>query len=124
MLRVQPGNLDEPVVFRVDRPWEPPIVVGDTRERHDLELRSVSCTVVSYVVFTLMVLAWAAVAWLAQRDAVLGVFIAHQASMLLLSLARLGMSRLWALDWIPASAIDLLTSVMIPITVAARRWRH
>ncbi len=71
--------------------------------------------VIAYVVFTLMVMGWAAGAWLARRDRVLGLFFAQQATLLLVALTLLGALRLYGPGWI-APALDRLTSMAIPLS--------
>jgi signal transduction histidine kinase len=71
--------------------------------------------VIAYLVFTLMVMAWAAAGFLARRDAVLGLFVAQQASMLLVTLTLLGVLRLYGPDGL-APALDRLTSLAIPLS--------
>jgi signal transduction histidine kinase len=79
--------------------------------------------VVAHVVFTLLVLAWATVAWRSRRDAVLGLFVAHQATMLLLALTLLGAARLYGPAWL-APALDRITSLTVPVTTGLSARSH
>ncbi len=74
--------------------------------------------VVGFLIFTAMVILWAGLAWLAERSMVLGLFIAHQCMAMLVAMTLLGVVRLWCSDWMTAGAMDLLTSVMVPIHMA------
>ncbi len=80
--------------------------------------------VLAYLVFTSMVIAWAFAVWLEHRDAVLGLFIAHQLSALVLSLTLMGVLRLAGPDWLTAAVIDRLTSLMIPVHTAITAIFH
>lgn len=69
--------------------------------------------VIAYLVFTIMVIAWASMVWWGRPDAVLGFFIAKQAMALLVALTLLGMLRQYGPDWL-SPALDRLTSLAIP----------
>lgn len=72
--------------------------------------------VIAYLVFTVMVIVSAAIFWMEYRDAVLGLFILHQGSVLLVSLVLLGVLRLYGPDGL-MPALDRLTSIAIPVSV-------
>ena len=80
--------------------------------------------VVAYLVFVVMVLAWAGFAWLDERDRTLRVFLGHQVALLLLSISLLGVARLLTAGRIPARAIDLITSGLVPAQVVLAIMFH
>jgi two-component system, sensor histidine kinase LadS len=80
--------------------------------------------VIAYLVFTLMVIVWAAVVWLEYRDTLLGLFIAHQGTALLLALTLLGVLRVYGPAWLDPLLLDRLTSFVIPLHAAMGTLFH
>ncbi len=79
--------------------------------------------VIGLLVFMAMVIAWAATAWLEQRDPLLGLFIAHELGALLLTLLLPGVLRLHGPDWL-VPALDRVTSLAIPLNALIAIWFH
>jgi signal transduction histidine kinase len=77
-----------------------------------------------YLVFTIMVFAWALVSWIDERDIVLGLFMAHQASAFVLTLTLMGVLRMVGPDWLTATMIDRTTSMVIPLYTASTGFFH
>jgi two-component system, sensor histidine kinase LadS len=93
--------------------WEDSSVL--TASQHSL--------VIGYLVFILMTIGWAAVVWLEYRVAVVGLFIAHQASALLVALLLLGVLRLYGPDAL-MPALSEMTSVAIALSTAVTTLFH
>ena len=74
------------------------------------------------IAFLLMVLAWAVAAWTESRERVVGAFIAHQVVSVLFALSLFGFFRVYLSGWLPAPAIDRITSMLFPITTATVLW--
>jgi signal transduction histidine kinase len=74
------------------------------------------------IAFLLMVLAWAVAAWTGSRERVVGAFIAHQVVSVLFALSLFGFFRVYLSGWLPAPAIDQITSMLFPITTATVLW--
>jgi signal transduction histidine kinase len=83
-------------------------------DAHTQSLR-IHTALTAVLVFTLMVMAWAASVWLERRDPLVGLFIVHEAAALLVSLLTPGALRLYAPDWL-TPALDQLTSFAIPLS--------
>ena len=83
-------------------------------EARELDQRAL-LRVVLYEVFTVAFILWALSSLLSRRDAVLGLFVAHQCAAMCVAAAQLGLVRLWAGDWLPSQAIDGLSAFMIPV---------
>lgn len=79
--------------------------------------------VIGYLVFTVMTIGWAAVVWLEYRVAVVGLFIAHQASALLVALLLLGVLRLYGPDAL-MPALSEMTSLAIALSTAVTTFFH
>lgn len=71
--------------------------------------------VFAFLIFTVMVIGWAALAWVGQRAAVLSLFMAHQASALLVAVTLMGVLRMYGPPAL-APALNTLTSQAIPFT--------
>ena len=76
------------------------------------------------ITLLLVVLAWAVSRWSASRERVIGAFTIHQMVSILFALCLLGFFRVYLSDWLPAWALDRITSVMFPITSATVLWFH
>ena len=76
------------------------------------------------IMFLVMVLAWAVVAWLERRDRVIGAFVVHQLISILFSAILFGFARVYLSGPLPPNAIDTLSSVSFPITATAVLWFH
>jgi signal transduction histidine kinase len=76
------------------------------------------------IMFLVMVLAWAVVAWLERRDRVIGAFAVHQLISILFSAILFGFARVYLSGLLPPNAIDTLSSVSFPITATAVLWFH
>jgi signal transduction histidine kinase len=76
------------------------------------------------ITLLLVVLAWAVSRWFASRERVIGAFTIHQMVSILFALSLLGFFRVYLSDWLPAWALDRMTSVMFPITSATVLWFH
>lgn len=70
--------------------------------------------VIAYLVFTGMVILWASITWIEHRDLVVGLFIAHQATALLVAVMLLGVARLYGSGWM-IPVFDRITSMVIPL---------
>lgn len=73
--------------------------------------------VVGNLVFMLVLLAVGAAVWLQSREAVFGLFVAHEATMVLATLTLLGVLRLHGPVWL-LPALDRLTSLAVPLNAA------
>lgn len=72
-----------------------------------------------FLAMQLVFTAWALLHWSAQRDRVVGVFVLKQLVAILFSLAYMGYTRIFLADVLPASWLDIGTSLCILGYVAA-----
>ena len=79
--------------------------------------------VVGYLVFTLMVIAWAIIAYFQQHSMVLLLFIVHQFSALLAAITFLGVWRMYAPSEL-ALLGNVLTTYVIPLSTLASQLFH
>lgn len=160
VLRIVPSRLDEVIAYRVDRPDESPIKIGNkfnpidpqqgllnhsivydhavspfevllriqTDGNHSIHVQAWrwddayrlvsrdSVWITGYIIFTVMVIAWAVVSLYGQRSLVMLLFLSHQISVLFVVVTLLGVWRLSA----PNDLVhlgDRLSSFAIPLTV-------
>lgn len=76
------------------------------------------------VMFLLTILAWAVMAWLDEREPLIGVFIVQQVMSVLLTLSLLGFFRVYLSGWLSASVIDQIHSAIYPVTATSVLWFH
>ncbi|NQW94773.1 MAG: hypothetical protein HQ446_12230 [Polaromonas sp.] len=76
------------------------------------------------VMFLLMILLWAVIAWAESRERVIAAFIVHHGVSLLFALSLLGFFRVYLSNWLSAPTIEQLTSMLFPITTTAVIWFH
>jgi signal transduction histidine kinase len=94
--------------------------------RDDLEVieRQQQLFIGAVLAFLLTIMGWAVSAWWDHRDRVIGAFIVQQLVSIVFTLSLLGFFRVYLSGWLPAQAIDLITSAMFPITAATVLWFH
>lgn len=134
-VELQQGLLNHAVVFDdATAPFEVLLRLR-TQSNHSMHVRALRwddasalsagqhSVVIGYLVFTIMAIGWAAIVWLQYREAVVGLFIAHQTSALLVALLMLGVMRLYGPDALQP-AYDALTSMAIALSAAVTLLFH
>ena len=76
------------------------------------------------IAFLMMALVWAVSVWLQRPERVIGVFILQQCVAIVFALTFLGFFRVYLSDWLPATALDLLGSMVFPLAGATLLWSH
>lgn len=69
----------------------------------------------AFLMFHFAVVLWSAFAWLGRPDRVLSLFILNQLMSMVVTLAHLGLIRLWFVDRLSPTWIDMLSAVSIPM---------